>query len=649
MVRAILILCCVLSSAPSLAGEAVRFDGKHFSGTGDVQYLELLDTARRQFEPDPHRQSVHMLYEPKWNGLVEGPTWDAWWIQNSYGTTFCWLPWMSEPYVTFVQNSQDLWFDHQGDGKRADRNGYVAPDGCLVDAASPTQHYYRQGDGKHAMHDWGMEFTAAGVVLQSELLLIGRDGQAIERYLPKLERAANFIETRRDPKTGLYQGGVACNLLAPSFGGYLKPDGTRGMAFHAGLQVTYIAALDRLIELETLAGHANTAAGYERRRDLAKQSLSKLTTDEGYFVNSIDPDGTKHGVFGAAKHGYFESSVNHDAVCFRVADDEQAKKIMAKMLSIPQLRPHALVIPNYPSYDDIYEPPQGLWAYGYWVNGGHWSTCEARMQMAYYRTGHHADAAAAMRQILKFASQFRMDNDLTDFGNAPYQPNQPINLTYDAFGVAAGFLRGLFEYRYSADKLTLVPHVPKTIRRLEQKDPVRFGTKRIFVSTAGAGHVSSVKVNGEVWTQFSTDDVTLPYDATPEAAKVEITLGYDAPPAGDSATPATTKSAVEPPAELAERFRKLGAFRSAMKKAGLTGTYADAHAALAERAFGVIAERKQLAADGKIETLPEPSATAAEKSYVDAANKLFDGLVKVMERYARSHDPQEQQVEQMWR
>jgi hypothetical protein len=77
---------------------------------------------------------------------------------------------------------------------------------------------------------------------------------------PHLERAANFIETRRDPKTGLYQGGVACNLLAPSFGGYLKPDGTRGLAYHAGLQVTYIALLDRLIELEKLAGHAETAA-----------------------------------------------------------------------------------------------------------------------------------------------------------------------------------------------------------------------------------------------------------------------------------------------------------------------------------------------------------------------------------------------------
>lgn len=31
-----------------------------------------------------------------------------------------------------------------------------------------------------------------------------------------------------------------------------------------------------------------------------------------YFVRSIDPDGTLHGVLGAPQHGYFESSPNHD-------------------------------------------------------------------------------------------------------------------------------------------------------------------------------------------------------------------------------------------------------------------------------------------------------------------------------------------------
>ena len=439
-------------------------------------------------------QSMPMLYEPKWNGFVEGPTWDAWWIQNSYGTTYAFLPFAVEPYATFIQNAQDMWFKWQGDGETADHNGYVAPDGCLCDCAKPDMVYYRQGDGQHNIHDWFMEATAAGVVLQSELLLISRDQAEIEKYLPHLERAANFIETRRDPKTGLYQAGVACNLLAPSFGGYLQPDGKRGFAFHAGLMVTYIAGLDRLIELEILAGHTETAAGYTKRRDLAKAALPKLLTDEGYFVNSIDPDGVKHGVYGAPKHGYFESSVNHDAICFRIADDTLSKTIYNKIASLPGLRPHALIIPNYPGYDDMYEKPQGLWAYGYWTNGGHWSTCEARMIMGYYRLGHQDDAAASMRQILKFAHQFRMDNNLTDFGNAVYQPNQPINITYDAYGIPAAMIRGLFEYQYKADRLILLPHIPTKITQLVQHDPIRFGTKKLFISAAtGTGHVKGSK------------------------------------------------------------------------------------------------------------------------------------------------------------
>ena len=230
-----------------------RFEGHHFRGAGDVEYLELLDIARRMFEPDPEFQNMAMLYEPEWNGLVEGPTWNMWWIQNSYGTTYCALPFYQEPFVTFLQNSQDLWFDQMGDGKRVGEYDWVAPDGCLCDAASPGRIIHKQGDGRTDIHDWGMEFTAAGIVMQAELLLISRDAEAIAHYLPKLERSANFIESRRDPGNNLFLAGPAGNLLAPSYAGWLRADGAYDNAYLTGLSVTYIAALDRLIELEKLA------------------------------------------------------------------------------------------------------------------------------------------------------------------------------------------------------------------------------------------------------------------------------------------------------------------------------------------------------------------------------------------------------------
>ena len=173
----------------------------------------------------------------------------------------------------------------------------------------------------------------------------------------------------------------------------------------------------------------------------------------------------------------------------------------------------------------MYEKPEGLWGYGTWVNGGHWSTCEARMMLAYYRLGKFEDARKSMRQLLTFAERFRMDNPLTKCGSDVYQPNEPINLCYDSFGPAAALMRGLFEYLYRADGLTLVPHVPPGITELEQLDPVRFGEKRILLSTVGAGPITAVRVNGRKWKQFDRATVFLPYSKTPELARVQIVLG----------------------------------------------------------------------------------------------------------------------------
>jgi len=544
------LLGLALLLVPAVAESAGSFEGRFYRGEGDAEYLRLLDISRRMFDADPEFQNVAMLYTPAWNGFVEGPTWGAWWIQNSYGPTYCALPFYVEPYASFLQNAQDLWFDQMGDGKRVWKwrgkgPGLVIPDGQLCDAAAPGWFIPKQGDGRVGIHDWGVEFTAAGLLMQAELLLISRDAKAIARYLPKLERCANFIETRRDPKNNLFLAGPAGNLLAPSYAGWKKPDGSFGKGYLAGLSITYIAALDRLIELEKLAGHAEKATLYAERRALARKGLPQLVTDEGYFVKSMDPDGTRHGVYGAKRHGYFEAVCNHDAVCFRVADDALAETIYAKIASIPGLRRHGLIITNEPSLDDMYVPARGwLWKHGTWVNGGHWTTCEARMIVAYCRVGAFDDARRSMQQILKFARAFRLDNPLVNFGAAVYQPNQPINLCYDSFGAPAAMVRGLFEYLYRADGLTLIPHIPPGITRLEQHFPIRFGTKRLYLATAGRGPVTSVSINGKAWKRFDAKSVSLPYDATPDEAIIQIALGGAAP---QRFAPSTARPALPPP------------------------------------------------------------------------------------------------------
>ena len=660
----LLIAGIILASClPAVAADAGRFEGKHYRGRGDVQYLQLLDIARRMFAPDPEFQNLSMLYTPIWNGFVEGPTWNAWWIQNSYGTTYCALPFFREPYITFLQNSQDLWFDQMGDGHRegcpgTPRNSWIAPDGQLCDAAMPGCIIYKQGDGRTRIHDWGVEFTAAGVLMQSELLLISRDPQAIAHYLPKLERSANFLDTRRDPKNNLFLAGPAGNLLAPSYAGWARPDGTYDKAYLAGLSITYIAALDRLIELEKLAGRRQQAETYTQRRELARKGLPLITTDEGYFIKSLDPDGTRHGVFGAKEHGYFEAPPNHDAIAFRVVDDAQAEKIYAKIASIPGLRPYFFTIPNYPGLDDMYEKPQGLWRFGYWVNGGEWSTCEARMIMAYYRLGKYEDARRSMEKMLTFARRFRMDNNLTDFGNDVYQPKLPINITYDAYGPPAALLRGLFEYLYGAQGLKLLPHIPPGITELEQMDPVRFGNKLLYLSVVGHGPVTAVKVNGQRWQSFDRDSVFLPYEKTPDVATITITLGggkgtlplTNVKDGKRAATAGPEHGTTSPVFEaLDARASRVSAFRSRLEAAGLGSSMEAAHAQLILNAVSATHERQDLLAKGKLPPLPEASEAAADQSYIDAANKLCDGLAALLQSYKNSADERARKIVELWR
>jgi hypothetical protein len=647
-----LALCLVANGSGAAEGEA--FEGEYYAGEGDVEYLKLLDIARRMFSPDPEFQNVAMLYTPVWNGFVEGPTWGAWWVQNSYGPTYAALPFYDEPYTTFLQNAQDLWFNLMGTGERAGNHGYVAPDGSLCDAATPDVIHYRQGDGAHAMHDWGMEFTAAGLLMQAELLLIGRDPDAIAHYLPMLERCANFVETRRDPEKDLFLAGAAGNLLAPSFAGWKQPDGTLEKAYLTGLSITYIAALDRLVELEKLAGHEEKAALYTGRRDGARRGLKLVTTDEGYFIKSLDPDGTRHGVFGADKHGYFESSPNHDAIAFRVVDTAQAERIYEKIRSIPLLRRHGVIIANEPGLDDMYDPGESwLWKHGTWVNGGHWSTCEARMMLGYYRLGKYADARRSMEHMLGFARQFRMDNPLVDFGSKVYQPKAPINLCYDSFGPPAAFVRGLFEYLYRADRLVLVPHIPEGITRLDQRFPIRFGRKRLYLATIGSGPVTAVQVSGVDWSGFDQQSIDLPYEALPDTATIRIGLGGADPSrlADGLAVPPVggTQDAVDGPLDAA-LVKWLETFLAGLMGADLGDCYEARHAALVLDYLATLGKRKEMLVGGRIKPLPEQtSQTAADQSYVDTVRKLYEGLAKTLESYEGTADAHEERVLTVWR
>lgn len=626
-----------ICTIPSTAGD--RYNGRYVSGRGDVEYLRLIDRSFGYFHPNPETPNISMLYYPEWDCLIEGfPTWMAWWTQNSYGPTYCALPFLQEPWLSFLQNSQDLWFKHQGDGKKG---GYahfaelIGPEGALCDCATPEGAIYRQGDCNWRMHDWGFEFTAAGVVMQSELLLISHDKEATRKYLPNLERACNFIETARDRENDLFLVGPAANLLAPSYGGVRQADGSFGKGYLAGLSITYLAALDRMVELQKLVGDEKKAALYEVRRRKTRDSLAQLVTPEGYFVKSIDPDGTRHGVIGQERYGYFEAVANVDAIAFRAADQAQSEKIYSKIAAEPKLRPYDFLITNYPSLDDMYDnwgsrDHESLWTYGMWVNGGVWSTVEARAIMAYYRLGRHEDVRRSALRSETLAKDYQMDAPLKEFGGKVWFDDRLTNLCYDALGIPAATVRGLFEYVYKADRITLYPHVPPTIAEYSQKEPIRFGDKRITISVKNGGPtVKSLKVNGRQWKVDAPDRVTLAYDALPKNALVEIvtTGGWPAGEtrrSGDAVTRGEVKLA-KLPESLRTPFEELTAMRTK-----LDGGFERAYVDEALKAFDAYRVRASRDAAGWYGDLRPEKRAAILNMYEDAALNLHKGLAKCL-------------------
>lgn len=213
------------------------------------------------------------------------------------------------------------------------------------------------------MHDWTFEETLSAVVMVGEQILVGRNASAAADYLPLFLRTSNMLEARRDPATSYstFLTGPSSNLLAPSFGGASVGQGYGGWAALTGVQVTYIAALDRMTECARLVGDGSLVQLFQRRRALTADGLALLTAPgpTPYFARSRDPNGTLHGVLGQAKHGYFEASPNHDAVALRVVNDTQAEAIMALIDGLgTRIRPNVFMLPNTDAgggvgYDDM--------------------------------------------------------------------------------------------------------------------------------------------------------------------------------------------------------------------------------------------------------------------------------------------------------
>lgn len=276
------------------------------------------------------------------------------------------------------------------------------------------------------------------------------------------------------------------------------------------------------------------------------------------------------------------------------------------------------------------------------------------MVMGYYRLGEFDDARRSMEQLLTFADRWRMDNPLTKFGSDVYQPQQPINLCYDSFGPPAAMIRGLFEYLYKADGLTLIPHIPPAVTELHQRFPIRFGTRRLYLTTVGSGPITGVRINGDRHERFDATSIFLPYETLPEVARISIALGDARMSPADleplpSARPAVSSTMpANWPTASGERLARAKRFLVAMTAKGYEDRYEAAHARLAIETAGAFTRRQEMLAAGEIPPLDEPARSAADKCYADTTIALLDGLEKTIEAYQGSTDHIRQEIASLW-
>jgi hypothetical protein len=685
----LLVFMCSISCDPG-SRNSTRYDGKFCSGSGDVDYLRLIDESFAFLNPNPAVPNLSMIYEPEWDTFVEGAGWDAWWIQNSYGFSYSVTPFLQEPWFSILQRSWDIFWDNQGDGKRMGMlngkpivNGMptkgfpmsvlIAPDGCLGDGARPGEIAYKQGDGNVAIHDWFYETTAAGVVMQTEILLTSRELKAIEYYLPKMERACNFIEKTRDLKNNLFLVGPACNLLAPSYGGVKLPDGTFGKAYLSGLSITYLAALDRMIELYKLTGDNAKLTEYERRQKITRESLPQLLTPTGYFVKSIEPGDIKHGVLGQEHYGYLEGVANADAVGLRVVDDKTAGSIYKQIAAFPEIRPFDFLLTNAPGLDDTYwswgnttgKGMGGINEFGCWVNGGVWGTVEGRAILMYSRLGKFEDIRRSGIRNMKWSKDIRMDAPWTQRGentsNNWYDKGfwlhgEGVAVMVDNFAIPAATIRGLFDYDYKADRLVLRPRIPGTITEYTQKEPVRFGKKSVYLSCHNNGpKVKSVKVNGKNLIISTPDEVALIYSELPENAKIEIvteggwekeevTPGYPIIPA--LVTGNAQKSDL--PDSLKNQYRVLTELDKLLEKeSGFEFDRAFVKSAI--ESFEAYQYRAGMeVGSGYFRPIDEQRKHAMVRSFAKAALRMYRGIENRMEKYTEKGDSQQKHLAELF-
>ncbi|MBO5792976.1 MAG: hypothetical protein J6S54_10980, partial [Lentisphaeria bacterium] len=249
---------------------------------------------------------IGRLADDKLGIFVEGGKWKGCWSQNYFGM-FCTTPLLTGKYLACHLGTLELFFAFQGDGIKADENGFVAPPGAVPEYVTlykpiPGPRYKNdESSGLAGEFDFWVEGNAVSVLSLCDVLLAARDEEKVRELLPKIEKCLDFILSRKDEKTGLLKVGVAGTLIERAYGATFRSKGVTDYGLPSGAVVNTIQALRLAAEVEEFSKNLHQAEIYRAQADEFVKALEQLIENGEYLVNYIDADGIRHGVTGAAK------------------------------------------------------------------------------------------------------------------------------------------------------------------------------------------------------------------------------------------------------------------------------------------------------------------------------------------------------------
>lgn len=465
--------------------------------------------------------------------LAEGGKWKGCWSQNYFGMVGI-TPFLSGRLLEYHTHTLELFFELQGDGKRCDDHGFVPPVGVvpeyvtLKDGVPQPRYKNDESSGLAEEFDFWVEGNAVSVLSLCDVLLARRDAEKTTRLLPKIEKTLEWLLSRRDEKTGLLKTGAAGTLIERAYGATFRSKGVSEYGLPSGTVVNTIQALKMASELEKFSACPEKAEEFRRNAEALLQALPQLIEENAYLINYLDADGLRHGVVGAAKYAYLETNPNIDASAWGLLSKEAANHALDRIKAVS---PTPLAVCVWPIHDDAHwsyqknDPAYGG-AGDHW-NGSAWFSSQARYLLALLRHNRFDDAFAVGEAMRSIHESGTMRDVMADYGRTPAgrcNPDAPDAYYVDGYGTFGALFRGLFEVVYSADQISLTPHLPPEMNSYLQKQPIFWGEKKIFPKITGCGgSVAKVLVNKKnVPLSCDNGRIELDYGSLPTEAEVEF-------------------------------------------------------------------------------------------------------------------------------